>query len=82
MLHNTLQTNATQMAPRRRGAAVALFASSLFMGQAVGVAIAGSWVERISTTPIIVAGGIGLLAIGMIFGRLRAMHPNKPVVVA
>ena len=78
MLHNTLQTNATQMAPQRRGAAVALFASCLFMGQAVGVAVASLWVERISTTPIIVAGAIGLLAIGTVFAWLRAAHNTKP----
>ena len=78
MLHNTLQTNATQMAPERRGAAVALFASSLFLGQAVGVAVASLWVERISTTPIIVTGGISLLAIGLVFARLRAAHKARP----
>ena len=32
-LHNTLQTNATQMAPERRGVAMALFASLFFLGQ-------------------------------------------------
>ena len=30
MLHNTLQTNATQMAPEARGLAVSLFAFMLF----------------------------------------------------
>ncbi len=35
MLHNTLQTNATQMAPERRGTAVSQFAASLFIGQSV-----------------------------------------------
>jgi ferritin-like metal-binding protein YciE len=32
MLHNTLQTNATQMAPEARGLAVSTFANVLFMG--------------------------------------------------
>ncbi len=40
MIHNTLQINATQMAPERRGAAVSSFASSFFMGQSIGVALA------------------------------------------
>ena len=40
MLHNTLQTNATQMAPEARGLAVSLFAFALFTGQSVGVALA------------------------------------------
>lgn len=42
MLHNTLQINATQMAPERRGAAVAAFAASFFIGQYVGIAIDGA----------------------------------------
>ena len=80
MLHNTLQTNATQMAPERRGAAVALFALSLFIGQAVGVAIGSLWVERIGTAPIIVAGALGLLVIGVVFGRLRAAHAKHAII--
>ena len=37
MLHNVLQTLATQMAPHNRSTAVTLFASVLFLGQSVGV---------------------------------------------
>ncbi|GAA4321062.1 MFS transporter [Pigmentiphaga soli] len=37
LLHSTLQTNATQMAPQVRGTAVSMFASFLFTGQSVGV---------------------------------------------
>jgi predicted MFS family arabinose efflux permease len=40
MLHNTLQTNATQMLPEARGTAVAAFSSALFLGQSAGVTIA------------------------------------------
>ena len=42
MMHNTLQTQATQMAPQRRGAAVAAFAGSFFLGQSAGVALGDS----------------------------------------
>src|SRR5690606_38191784 len=42
-LHNTLQTNATQMAPAARGAARSLFACFLFIGQSLGVSGA-AWV--------------------------------------
>lgn len=49
-LHNTLQTNATQMAPTVRGMAVSLFASSYFLGQSVGVVLAAQvldgWGDR------------------------------------
>ena len=37
-LHNTLQTNATQMTPQARGTAVAIFSSAIYLGQTVGVA--------------------------------------------
>jgi predicted MFS family arabinose efflux permease len=36
MLHNSLQTEATELAPSARGSAVALFASALFLGQGAG----------------------------------------------
>ena len=41
MMHNTLQTHATQMAPERRGAAVSSFAACFFLGQSAGVGVAG-----------------------------------------
>jgi len=74
MHHNTLQTNATQMAPARRGSAVAVFACCFFLGQSVGVGLAGMAVERVATTWIIVAGAFGTLGIGLAFGRLLATH--------
>src|SRR5262249_15349713 len=37
-LHNTLQTNATQMTPQARGTAVAIFSSAIYLGQMLGVA--------------------------------------------
>jgi predicted MFS family arabinose efflux permease len=67
MLHNTLQINATQMAPERRGAAVSIFASCFFMGQSTGISIAGLAAERIGTAPAIVAGAIGVLMIAINF---------------
>lgn len=70
-LHNTLQTNATQMAPQRRGAAMALFASLFFLGQSVGVAIAGVLVERLGTTMVILGAGILVIPVGLTFARLR-----------
>lgn len=72
MLHNTLQTNATQMAPERRGAAVSAFACGLFLGQSVGVGLAGMWVERVGTAAVIAAGAIGVFAVAINFGRLRS----------
>ena len=71
MLHNTLQINATQMAPDSRGTAVALFASSFFLGQSTGVALAGFAVERVETTPVMLAGATTLLVVGSAFAAMR-----------
>ncbi len=75
VLHTTLQTNATQMAPEARGSAVAIFASSLFLGTSVGVTIGGVLIERVGYAPVFIGCGVGLLALGVAFnlllGRLR-----------
>jgi predicted MFS family arabinose efflux permease len=73
MLHNTLQINATQMAPERRGAAVAAFALSYFLGQALGVGTAGWAVSRFGARPVIfVAAGCVLLTALNFAQRRRA----------
>jgi predicted MFS family arabinose efflux permease len=63
MFHNTLQVNATQMAPDRRGAAVSAFASCFFFGQAVGVSLAGLFVGVVGTTALLGLGAAGVLAL-------------------
>jgi YNFM family putative membrane transporter len=54
MVHNTLQTNATQMLPAARGTALAGFSSALFLGQSVGVALAAPLVDRAGSVPLFV----------------------------
>jgi predicted MFS family arabinose efflux permease len=80
MFHNTLQINATQMAPERRGAAVSAFASCFFLGQSVGVGVAGRLVERVGTSSIMLIGAIGVLLVAIRFSRrLRSKlgNPNE-----
>ncbi|MEJ2921656.1 MFS transporter, partial [Bordetella avium] len=60
LLHATLQTNATQMVPEARGTAVAWFASCLFMGQAVGVALAGVTIDELGAQTLFAATALGL----------------------
>ena len=67
MLHNTMQTFATEMAPGARGAGVALFAFSLFFGQALGVYLAGGAIERYGFAPVFVISALGLLMLGLRF---------------
>lgn len=67
MLHNTLQVNATQMAPENRGSSLALFACILFVGHAIGVTLAGRLAERFGTACVIAGSGILLLALALGF---------------
>ena len=69
MFHNTMQANATQMAPGARGMAVSLFASALFLGQSVGVLLAASLIERIGSGAVVALGGGVLTAVGWFFAR-------------
>ncbi|MGQ0579033.1 MAG: MFS transporter [Betaproteobacteria bacterium] len=73
MFHNTLQTKATEMAPQARGTAIAVFAFSLFMGQAGGVAAFGMLIDAVGYQWSFMLAGAGLLALGHWFaGRLNS----------
>jgi predicted MFS family arabinose efflux permease len=69
MFHNTLQTNATRMAPQARGTAVSLFASCLSLGQSAGVYVAAVLIERLGSGAVIALGGGTLFAAGFFFCR-------------
>ena len=69
MLHNTLQTNATQMTPQARGTAVALFSSVFYLGQTVGVALAAPVVDRFGAVPLFVLAAVLLPALALWFAR-------------
>ncbi len=72
MMHNTLQLHGTQMSPDSRGAAMALFAFSLFGGQAAGVWLASLVVDARGTVPVFLAAGAGLVALAYFFQRKLA----------
>ncbi|MFT7116501.1 MAG: YNFM family putative membrane transporter [Rhodoferax sp.] len=67
MFHNTMQANATQMAPEARGTAVSLFASCLFLGQSLGVIMAAALIGRIGTSAVIALGGTAMALEGLYF---------------
>ena len=78
MLHNTLQTNATQMTPEARGTAVAIFSASLYLGQTAGVAAAGLIFDRFTAVPVFLTAAVFLLALGVWFSRqLKRRHPSS-----
>ena len=75
MLHNTLQTNATQMAPQVRGTAVSLFASAFFLGQSLGVMLSAWLLAQASPRVLFMTATLLLPLIGMAFSRaLKLRH--------
>jgi predicted MFS family arabinose efflux permease len=76
MLHNTLQTNATQMAPEARGLAVSAFASCFFLGQAGGAWLGGLVADAAGFQPLFLAAGPLVLLIAGAFGHALARKPR------
>jgi len=71
MLHNTLQTRATEMAPEARGSAVSAFAFCLFLGQTLGVSAVGLGIDPVGYRPLLAVTGVALAALSFWFrGRL------------
>jgi MFS transporter, YNFM family, putative membrane transport protein len=69
MLHNTLQTNATQMTPQARGTAVAIFSSAIFIGQTSGVFAGSLVIDRTGAMPLFLASAVALPIIAAWFAR-------------
>jgi predicted MFS family arabinose efflux permease len=67
MLHNTLQVNATQMAPDRRGAAVSAFAACFFLGQSAGVSLGGLCIGLVGTDGLQALGALGVAGVAGAF---------------
>ena len=74
MLHNSLQTEATELSPTARGSAVALFACGFFAGQGIGPLVVGPLLH--ATGPHVamlvlaaVVLGIGRVVVAQVIGR-------------
>ncbi|MCE9658987.1 MAG: MFS transporter [Burkholderiales bacterium] len=68
MLHNSMQTEATELAPSARGSAVALFACGFFVGQGLGPLVFGGLLHALGpqVALVIVAAAIVLLGRGVV----------------
>ena len=72
MLHNTLQTCATQLSDSARGAAVSMFVCAVFLGQSAGVAAAAWCTGRYSSALWFAIAAPAVLALGAYFAlRVR-----------
>ena len=78
MLHNTLQTNATQMTPEARGTAVGLFSSALYIGQTAGVAAGALVIDRLGAMPLFLGSAVALPILATFFAqKLQRHRPGK-----
>lgn len=81
MLHNTLQTHATQMVPAARGTAVTLFSATLFIGHSLGVAVAAAVVDAASAVPVFAVSAAALLLLAWCFARQATARRNETLVL-
>ena len=72
MLHNTMQTQATELAPTARGSALALFASCFFIGQGIGPVLYGYISTHTGFGPLFL--GVGALTAGLGFASARLIR--------
>jgi len=69
LVHNTVQTKATEVVPEARGAAVALYAAAWAMGQALGVAAMGIAISLGGYASMIAAFGVAYALLGVWLSR-------------
>jgi predicted MFS family arabinose efflux permease len=70
MLHNSFQTQVTEVAPKARASAVALHAFSFFVGQALGVVVLGFGLRTLGQAPaLLIAAGV-ILGVGLVAARV------------
>lgn len=65
MLHNSIQTRVTEVAPLARGSAVALHAFCYFLGQAVGPVLFGLAQAAAGPSPALLLCGAGVLGVSL-----------------
>ncbi|HEY8565270.1 MAG TPA: MFS transporter [Beijerinckiaceae bacterium] len=65
MLHNSFQTQVTEVAPTARASAVALHAFSFFVGQALGVVLVGQGFGLVGVAPTLLACAAVILSVGL-----------------
>lgn len=69
MMHNSLQIEATELAPSARGSAVALFACGLFLGVALGPPLFGALMHAIGFSWSLLAVAVGIALLGRVVVR-------------
>jgi predicted MFS family arabinose efflux permease len=69
MIHSSIQTRVTEVAPQARGSAVALHACCFFLGQSLGPVLMGAGRATIGQGPALLAVAAGMLLLGFWLAR-------------
>ena len=65
MLHNVLQTHATEASPQARGIGMSIFGIAWTIGQSLGVALMGAGIAAFGFASMIAALGVGFAMLGV-----------------
>lgn len=79
MMHSTLQTRATELAPTARATGISLFAFSLFLGSSLGAFLTAQSIERLgyNETMLILGSVTACFMVAMTFGILKITEPHR-----
>ncbi len=70
LLHNSVQTEVTELAPTARASAFSLHAFSFFLGQAIGPIAFGAALPALGATASFAGGAVILAVTGVAAGKL------------
>lgn len=78
LMHSTLQTRATELAPTARATGISLFAFSLFLGSSLGAFLTAQSIERLgyNETMLLLGGVTAVLVVALTIGILRITEPH------
>ena len=77
MVHSSIQTRVTEVAPTARGTAVALHAFSFFLGQSLGPVAMGAMRAALGPQPALLATAAGICVLAMWLAPRGSRPPNR-----
>jgi YNFM family putative membrane transporter len=82
MVHNSMQTEATELAPSARGSAVALFACGFFVGQGLSPLLFGGLLHAFGPRVALVVVAAAIVVLGRVVVSRIVDRPRAAAVVA
>ena len=76
LMHNSIQTEVTELLPAARASCFALHAFSFYFGQSVGPILYGQGLSHFGIQPSVIVGGIVLICVGFGINFLLNRYPS------